>query len=446
MIVNSRYNPYTYEELVKPLVDYTTAYKEQEAAANTLASQAATLDSLSPDIDNAEYQNYNSWKEELKAASDQLATSGLSPEVRAKISNLSNRYNTELNPALEKIKTRSTLAKEQRDLQARNPNLIFDIDYSDTPLSNINPASTYTTYNLDNILKEVGNDVYSRMSAGEGVPSVDEYLTKYATGLSDANKITLINNAVTSGMNLGSSTYQQKEFDNYIDKIKALRTGRGTSGTGVYPTSGQLTTVNAYDGTAINVSYNKKTGKYQIKNKDKKDVVLPDNYTADDILKQYYGGDYSYINVFGSTVPRVKTKETLQNGSSRETYSVLINNKWVNLPKGGNTSKRELYKTLTGENLAALTDSEKKRRMGSISDSELESKLKKNKWKKLDVDYHDYAMYLSDALVKKMDALESVGANFNTTLYTDSNGQIVGWDIASEGDNIDAPIEDKFGA
>lgn len=459
MVVNSRYNPYSYEELVKPLVDYTTAYKEQEAVADTLASQATTLDSLSPDLDSAEYQNYNNWKEELRAASDQLATSGLSPEVRSRISSLSTRYGTELSPALEKIKTRSQLVKEQRDLQAKNPNLIFDVDYSNAPLSSINPASTYTAYNLDNILKEVGNDVYSRMSAGEGVPSVDEYLTKYATGLSDANKIALINNAVTSGMNLGSSTYQQKEFDNYINKIKATKTGsRGSTGT-PSPT-GKLTTINAYDGTAINVSYNKKTGKYQIKNKSGKDVVLPDNYSGDDILKGYYGGDYGYISgPDGNTLPRVRSTETLPDGKSRETYQVLIDGKWTSLPKGKQTTQEELYNlTHKKDSFPRLSDADTRYRVSPAVKEDLESKVAKKKWKKEPLhNYHDLedpvtmkGSVLPSNTVRKLEKLEEAGIPFDVTIYRDSNDQVIAWDIDIDSDAAarfyNRPIEDSFGA
>ena len=163
------------------------------------------------------------------------------------------------------------------------------------------------------------------------------------------------------------------------------------------------------------------------------------------MLRGYYGGDYNYINVFGSTVPRIKTTQTLSNGQSREVYSVLLGGKWKELPKGGNTTKRELYRELTGENLAALTEGERKRRMGSVSDKDIENNVSKGKWTAEDVDYHDYAAFLTDALIKKLDALESVGATFNTTIYKDKpknkNGQIVGWDISSDNDDIDTPIE-----
>lgn len=446
MVVNSRYNPFSYDELVKPLADYTTAYEKQEALADAYATAAANLDALSPDLDSAEYQNYTNWKNELKTASDLLATSGLTPEVRSTLKSLGTRFSTELNPALEKMKTRAELVKEQRAALAKNPNLMFDVDYSVTPLGSISPSSTYNTYDLDNILKEVGNDVYSRMSAGEAMPSANEYLTRYSAGIKDPDKIARINNAITSGMNLGNSTYRQKEFENYLNKVRATRTGRDSGSSGTYVTSGLPMTANTYDGKAINVKYDKGVREYQIKDKNGKTVTLPNNHTEADIISAYYGGDYGYINVLGSTVPRVKTREQLPSGEYRDIYSVLVGKQWVNLPKGGNTTKRELYKSITGENLSGLTEYDKKRRVANISDKDIENNIQKGKWTAEDIDYHDYASSLGQGLVDKLDALESVGATFNTTIYKDKNGQVVGWDIDSTGDDIDSPIEyeDKY--
>lgn len=453
MVVNSRYNPFTYDELVKPLVDYTTAYEKQEALADAYATAAANLDALSPDLDSAEYQNYNNWKNELKAASDLLATSGLTPEVRSTLKSLGTRFSTELNPALEKMKTRAELVKEQRAALAKNPNLMFDVDYSATPLGSISPSSTYNTYDLDNILKEVGNDVYSRMSAGESVPSANEYLTRYSAGLSDPDKIAKVNNAISSGMNLGNSTYQQKEFDNYIKKVQATRSRSSSGSSGTYATSGKPMTANTYDGRAINVKYDKGVGEYQIKDKDNKTVTLPENYNESDIVAAYYGGDYGYIQPFGSlgSIGRVSRIETLPNGQSKEIYSINVNGKWMELPRGGQTTKAELYSKLTnGKKLVGLDESERHYRQGNVSDDKITQGLERNgkrAWKLEDVqDYHRLADFGYSSLVSKMEALESIGAEFNVTLYRDNNNNVVGWDIASVGDDINSPIEDEWGA
>ena len=448
LVVNSKYNPFSYDELVKPLVDYTNEYNRQEELANALSERAASLGDLSPDIDKEAYDSYNNWREELGAASEQLSTNGLSPETRQRIRQLNSQYSTTLSPLVDKMKTRNELVKEQRALQAKNPNIFFDTDYSTASLGDISSASTYNVYDPDSIAKAVGEDVYNRMSNGETVPSMDEYLARYGAGLNDETKLARINQAINSGAALGSSTYKQKEFENYIKEITAKRTYSGSrsssSSTAPQQAAGYA---QAYDGHSIIPSYDKITKQYKIKNKNKQDVVLPDEYTEDDVLSAYYGGDYGYVDVFNTRIPKVETVETLPDGSSRSIYSVFIGGKWIDLPKGGETTRRELYKKITGQNLAGLTDSETHRRIGPVTDDDIQAGLKKkgNKaWSAEPQNYHDYAAQLTDSLVNKLDILEELGATIDFTVYKDSNDKIVGWDINTSGADVDAPIVDKY--
>lgn len=440
LVVNSRYNPFSYDELVKPLVDYTNEYNRQEELANALSERAASLGDLSPDIDKEAYDSYNNWREELGAASEQLSANGLSPETRQRIRQLNSQYSTTLSPLIDKMKTRNELVKEQRALQAKNPNIFFDTDYSTTSLADINNASTYNVYDPDSIAKAVGEDVYSRMSNGEAVPSLDEYLTRYGAGLNDETKLARINQAINSGVALGSSTYKQKDFENYIKKIQATRSysGSGSSASTPQQAAGYA---RAYDGSSIIPTYNKTTKQYQIKNKDKQDVVLPESYTTDDLLRAYYGGDYGYVNALGVTIPRVRTIETDSRGNQREVYSIPGAKGWIDLQHGSNTTMRELYQTLYGKPLAGLSLSEMATNgVGKLGGSEEEidealmEKTNNNKerkrWRSQDVDYHDLSSTeIDEEVIKKLDALSEVGIDVNCTVYRDANGNFMGYRI-----------------
>jgi len=442
LVVNSKYNPFSYDELVKPLVDYTNEYNRQEELSNALLEKAASLGDLSPDVDKEAYDAYNNWKNELKAASDQLSANGLSPETRQTIRRLNSEYSSGLSPLVDKMKTRSDLVKEQRALQAKNPNIFFDTDYSTASLSDISNASTYNVYDPDSIAKTVGEDVYNRMSNGEAVPSMDEYLTRFGAGLTDENKLARINQAINSGAALGSSTYKQKEFENYIKEITAKRTYSGSrSGSSSATPQQAAGYAQAYDGHSIIPTYNKTTKQYQIKNKDKQDVVLPEDYTTDDLLRAYYGGDYGYVSALGITIPRVRTVETDSNGNQREVYSIPGAKGWINLEHGSNTTMRELYQTLYGKPLAGLSLSEiATNQVGKLGGSEEEidkalmEKTNNNKerkrWRSQDVDYHDLSSAeIDEEVVKKLDALSEVGIDFNCTVYRDANGNFMGYKI-----------------
>ncbi len=441
-VINNKFKPYSFDELIKPYQMYGEEYRRQEAAIDSLLAEASSLEDLSPTLDKAEYNKYNEWKNSLKQVSDSLSSNGLSHQTRNAIRNLGNSYKSEYAPMLDKLKMRGALIKEQRDYLQKNPNTIFDIDYSQTPVGDISTASTYNSYNLDTIKAQVGQDVYNKQSAGEAVPSLNEYTTMYSGNLTDPEQIRRVQEAVNAGATLGNATYKQKEFENYLNKVKATKSySSGSSGSRTSGTSRSVSAITAYDGTSIIPSYDKTTKQYKIKNKDKKDVVLPENFTADDVLRSFYGGDYGYVNVFGTNVPRVRTTETAPDGSSRDVYSILLGNSWKQLPEGGSTRKRDLYKKITGENIAGLTESERKARRGVVTDESLEKQLKRENWKRDDVNFHDYESDLGESLVKKLTALENIGATINLTLYRDKNNRVLGWDIATSGDDLDAPIE-----
>ena len=230
LVVNSKYNPFTFDEMVKPFTMYGEEYNRQEAAANELATKAAILENLSPETDKAQYDSYKSWLGELQQASAALAASGLNPELRSTLATLNNRYSSEYAPLEERIKKRSSLVDEQRAYQQKNPGAFFDVDYANTPLSEISPSSTYKTYDLEDILTKVGKDVYNRSYNGEMLPTAEQYLEKYGKGLTDPAKIGMVSEPINSGMSLGSATYREKALEESLSRAR-IRASRGSGST-----------------------------------------------------------------------------------------------------------------------------------------------------------------------------------------------------------------------
>lgn len=443
-VINNKFKPYSFDELIKPYQMYADEYRRQEAAIDSLLAEASSLEDLSPTLDKAEYNKYNEWKNSLKQVSDNLSSNGLSPQTRNAIRNLGNSYKSEYAPILDKLKMRGALIKEQRDYLQKNPNTIFDIDYSQTPVGDISTASTYNSYNLDTIKAQVGQDVYNKQSAGEAVPSLNEYTTMYSGNLTDLEQIRRVQEAVNAGATLGNATYKQKEFENYLNKVKATKSyssGSSSSSRGGGAT-GRVEAVPAYDGTSIIPTYDKTIKQYKIKNKDKKDVVLPEGYNADDVLKAYYGGDYTYITLGRFTVPIVKGNETAADGSSRDVYYTVGKKSWVELPAGSGTTKRELYEKITGETLADINDNERKRLFGTVTESKLERKLKNNDYEAVPANYHDYSDKLTKDLIAKLSGLEDVGIKVDFTIYRDKSNPktVLGYKIDTSG-KLDDPID-----
>lgn len=337
LAINSKFTPYTFDELVKPFVMYDTAYQQERTRTDELLEKAALLEDLSPTVDKETYDAYQEWKNQLKAVSDQMADSGLNNETRRTITSLGNTYRADYLPTIAKLKTRGALIKEQREYLQKHPNAFFDTDYSNTPVNQISDSSTYRTYDLDDITSKVMTDAYGKLANGE-TPNAAEYMIQYGSGVEDRGRQEQIARAINSGMSIASANNKQKELENYLRELQVKRSysrGSGSgSGTGVSYTPGGVPKrdfdVTLPTGDIMSVKYNKKTGNFEYKDKSKKKTFSTTNPNESELLKNYYGGYYGTIKVGNTQVERIL---------SDNTYTIRDKNgNWVSLPEAGDTS------------------------------------------------------------------------------------------------------------
>lgn len=127
VVVNSKYNPFTFDELIKPYTMYEDAYEKQEAVLDAAREKEFT-DYLDQQLDPEAYNMYNTASTGLKAVSDELATKGLSPELRGRIKSVARDYKstmdtlntaqTKLNAEMERrLKNGSDYVYQQNDLR-----------------------------------------------------------------------------------------------------------------------------------------------------------------------------------------------------------------------------------------------------------------------------------------------------------------------------------------
>lgn len=127
VVVNSKYNPFTFDELIKPYTMYEDAYEKQEAVLDAAREKEFT-DYLDQQLDPEAYNMYNTASTGLKAVSDELATRGLSPELRGRIKSVARDYKstmdtlntaqTKLNAEMERrLKNGSDYVYQQNDLR-----------------------------------------------------------------------------------------------------------------------------------------------------------------------------------------------------------------------------------------------------------------------------------------------------------------------------------------
>ena len=157
-VLDSKFTPYTFEELIKPYQMYNEAYKEQEAALDAAAEKEFT-DSLREG--SVSETLFNNAVGNLKSVSDELATKGLVQGIRGRIKNATRDYKrsmdilTSAQKQLNAERERRSKAGEKYVYQ--NPNLdLDDFLYGKTPSGR--------SENLDDITK----DIAAKFSARAG--------------------------------------------------------------------------------------------------------------------------------------------------------------------------------------------------------------------------------------------------------------------------------------
>jgi hypothetical protein len=151
LVINSRFRPFSYQEMLAPTLQSTQAHQALEDAYSTLGLQAGTVESmLNKELDSDAYNQYQGFMQGLKESADILATQGLNPSLRGSLNNLSTRYSREIIPIQKAAERREKLAEEQRNL---GPNYEFEYDVSMTGLDKFmnNPTFTPKKINLAEI-------------------------------------------------------------------------------------------------------------------------------------------------------------------------------------------------------------------------------------------------------------------------------------------------------
>lgn len=122
--LNTQFNPFTYDELVKPLADYGKAYKEAEDVYTTLASQTeAFKDMVNQNINSEAYNMYKGYSDDLNKALDDFSK-GMTSSNRSKLLELKKRYAGEIIP----IAKASEALKEANALRDKaGPDAIFEV-------------------------------------------------------------------------------------------------------------------------------------------------------------------------------------------------------------------------------------------------------------------------------------------------------------------------------
>lgn len=128
IVSNARFRPFSYDELVKPLVQYKEAYDKAEADYTNLAMQTeAWRDIANQENSPIAYKMYKTYSDELSRMVDDFSK-GMTLSNRGALMGLKRRYASEITPIARASEAFDKAEAFRADIKAKNPNAVFEID------------------------------------------------------------------------------------------------------------------------------------------------------------------------------------------------------------------------------------------------------------------------------------------------------------------------------
>lgn len=163
LVINSKFRPFSYSELMAPVQQSTEAHQQVEAAYGALDTQASKWENLAnQQTDEKAYAMYKTYADDLRAQADNLARNGLTTMSRKDLLNMQSRYSKEIVPIETAYNRRQILADEQRKIMLTDPTRRFERDANTISLDTLidNPAYDYgRNYSGSMLTQQVSNAV-----------------------------------------------------------------------------------------------------------------------------------------------------------------------------------------------------------------------------------------------------------------------------------------------
>lgn len=159
IVINSKFRPFSYAEMLQPVLRSTMAHQEVENEYAELATKANVWDEMANEqTDPYAYKMYKTYSNDLEEQAGQLAREGLTPASRQNMLRMRQRYSSDIVPIEQAYKRRQELTDEQRKLLAQDNTLMFDRNASMLSLDDLikNPQLTYQSYSGATLAKQVG--------------------------------------------------------------------------------------------------------------------------------------------------------------------------------------------------------------------------------------------------------------------------------------------------
>lgn len=149
LVVNSKFRPFEFSEMLQPVLIAEQAHRELEDAYSELATKANIWDKMTnPETDTRAHKIYESYARDLEQQAAELARYGLTPSSRQSMLNMRGRYSRDIVPIENAYKRKQAQMEEQRKALLQNPTLLLSRRASTTSLDDYldNPNLDYENY------------------------------------------------------------------------------------------------------------------------------------------------------------------------------------------------------------------------------------------------------------------------------------------------------------
>lgn len=164
--LNSKFKPFTYDELVKPLQDYGEAYKEVEKEFSTLAQQTEAWRNIAMRDNNSDaYDMYKKYSDDLNAAVESFSE-GMTAENRGKLLGLKSRYASEIIPIANAASRLQELIDERAKEERKDPTMKYERNMDDINIDKLikNPFLNYGKSYSGAFIEKQTSDAASSLS------------------------------------------------------------------------------------------------------------------------------------------------------------------------------------------------------------------------------------------------------------------------------------------
>ena len=145
LVIDSKFRPFSYDELIKPLMQYKEAYDKVEADYSNLAAQTEQWKDIANQTQSPEaYAMYSKYANDLNNIVDDFSK-GMTIQNRSKLLAMKRRYASDIKPIENAANRRKELADEQRRIDAQDPTRLWQRRASDMSLDEFihNPSADY---------------------------------------------------------------------------------------------------------------------------------------------------------------------------------------------------------------------------------------------------------------------------------------------------------------